>query len=288
MKLFFIWEFFLYVGFMSGDVRKLPWSGYTDEMKYAAVISCFLYAWAKKRKKKKDFFTPEDCVCDADAFAKPKWHSVWNPLYFALLYVVWADYFLLFTDVFSLGILCFCGVQLCYSMRIRQMADDMERKKLRRKEIRNQEKQNKKMKKRCLIVGGVLLAAILCSCRNGWAILVQNQDKLLPGLVVLYVLLSLFNLISAGRLAGKAKQHESFKRQARLLFLGILLLFLCDIHVGLNQIQPVLEVYFVGEGCVKQIVQIWLSLISPAMWFFYLPSQVCIVSEITANVPDIG
>lgn len=288
-KLFLIWEFFLYVGFTAGDVWRFPWSDHTDEMKYAAVISCFLYAWAKSRRTKKSFFTSEGGVCGADASFEPKSHEAWSPLHFALLYVVWADYFLLFTDVFALGILCFCGVQLCYGMRIRQMADRMERapqgrekqyRKAQRKEIRNREKQSKKTKERCLIVGGALLAMILFTCKNGWALLVQNQNKLLPGLVVFYVLLSLFNLVSAGRLTVKAKRYESFKRQAGLLFFGILLLFLCDIHVGLNQIRPVLGGYFAGEGCVRQIFQFWLSLVSPAMWFFYLPSQICIVMAI--------
>lgn len=183
MKYFLLWESFLYVGFMVGDLFLVPWSALTNIMKYVAVVSCVVYVWFRNEK-------------------------IGQPLAFALLYSVCADYFMLFTDKIVLGILGFICVQACYSNS-----------------------------KYFLLWGIVFEVAI-------WYMLITGENGNANSVIFsafCYIIFSIRNLI---------------KVEKNILFIGMLLLFIGDIFVGLNQVLPI---------------------VAPAMWFFYLPSQVCVV-----------
>ncbi len=78
---------------------------------------------------------------------------------------------------------------------------------------------------------------------------------ILISLAAAYALLSLFNII-----------HALDKRETRLLAAGLILLFLCDVCVGIVNINRL----FNWERIKKLAV-----FAGYGMWFFYLPSQVC-------------
>lgn len=225
IKYFLIWETFLYMGFMTGDLWALPWSSATNQMKYIAVISCLLYMWV--RKKKDDFQWVLQC---------------------SLFYAAAADYFLLFTDIFVLGIVYFGTVQFCYWMSLKKKWD-----------IRW-----------CFFIGFLVCIMILLLGGNNGYWIMKNQHWLLFILAVPYIAFFLWNLV-------QVRMFVSKEKSVLWLFIGMLFLLLGDILVGVHYMLRIWLYGMTGETWIMSIVQTVIRFIGPGMWFFYLPSQVCIV-----------
>lgn len=235
VKCFLLWEMILYIGFMVGDLWMMPWSNVTNEMKYLAVVSCVIYVWI------------------GDGLLYKKYKSVkgiiGQPLDFALLYSVCADYFMLFTDEIGLGILGFGCVQICYY-----------------KSLKENRKQNDWEENDVVWVGMIFELAIFFILLGRESNFYENinQYYLIIISAICYMEFSIWNLVRVKRFLKRKSKIDwnniiyitKEKKQVQVLFIGMLLLFAGDIYVGLNQFLPV---------------------VGPAMWLFYLPSQICIV-----------
>ncbi len=232
MKYFLLWEIILYSFFMTGDLWDMPWSSFTNSMKYLAMISCAIYVWFCNNEDEKG-----------------------KPLQFALLYSVCADYFMLFTEQIWLGIVGFCCVQICYWIAFKKICSH--------NQIQSQNG--------VIWTGIVFLFAIISLIMT--KIYRSTMWKEIQSLFIIisaigYIGLSVGNFIRMGYFFNKISSRNNWniknfqihysvkeKESAIMLFMGTFLLLVGDIYVGLNQIMPV---------------------VGPAMWFFYLPSQVCI------------
>lgn len=228
---FWILEGILYTVFLTGDwcdflgvpwITGTDWYMYSSICKYAALLICVWYGcrlgWQKGNRKQK-------VLCGV------------------LLFAAVADYFLLFTDSFILGILFFCIVQCCYCLFF---AGEKGSRVLYR------------------MAGTGICVAVLVWCliqagifgdAAGW----KNTELYLILTAVFYASLLLQNLVRAW------KQSKAVSIWGRV---AILLLFLCDIHVALYNID--------GERLWKQM-QLWCEAAGVLMWMFYLPSQLCII-----------
>ncbi len=231
-NIFWIGEGILYVIFLTGDLwdffvgtwpAGINWYMYSNLCKYAALILCVGYG------------------------CKTGWKKGQKALCGILLFAAAADYFLLFTDDFLLGILFFCMVQCCYSLYFvgRQGAGRLWR---------------------TAGIGICIVLLLWCLIQAGvfgvspdwkkaeWSLLLTS---------VFYASLLLQNLIRAWTPSGKV----SFWGR-----MGILLLFLCDIHVALYNIEGM-----DFSGLRRGWMEVWCELAGVLMWLFYLPSQLCIV-----------
>ncbi len=243
----------MYVGLMSGDLFPLFWSGYTDVMKYMAIVSCLLFALVRRHRGKA---------------ARKNACGMWTPLHAALLYAVCADFFLLFTDAAACGILLFCGVQFGYAMRLHQ--------------LQGAKSGAGKQPWAAGAVGIALAAVVLLLLWDKNYKTLQGNPMFLPALAALYVIYSMIHLIRAGRWMRICAQNVPERGvryvQSCLLFCTILLLLLCDIHVALCQLQHHLPA--ANESLFWGILSAWGRAAGPAMWLFYLPSQICVVLQI--------
>lgn len=94
--MFLIAEGLFYVLFLGMDAGGLP-AAETDYLKFIAVLGCL-------------------CHCLLHRISKTDERRDWTAL--GLTAALGGDLFLLFTDLYLPGLLCFCLVQACYSLRL--------------------------------------------------------------------------------------------------------------------------------------------------------------------------
>ncbi len=163
-------EGILYLWFLTVDIRG---GGSSTPIKYAAILLCLAFAlWACLA------WGGERLVC------------------LALGLTVWADWYLLVQeDHYLLGVMLFCGVQLCYLVRI----------------LRNNGGQG-----RWGVRGGLAVGAlVLLAAAGRWSGL--------DALAVVYISFFACNMGQSLTLPG---------RRMRLFALGLVLFFCCDVWVG--------------------------------------------------------
>lgn len=197
----------LFLGFTTIDLFFPAYAFYSGVLKYASVLACAGYAvWQRARL-----------------------------LVAAMAFTLVADYFLLFTDLFAIGIGVFVGAQLCHAVRFQPQ---------RR------------------ISTLVLAAAFAC------ALVLYTSFMPVPpnsAPVVVSALYALCLLMAAFRSAQAYKQNpdDVFSRRG---FAGMLLFIGCDVCVALHNADLLIS-------SAAHWPQIARHGIAVAIWWFYLPSQ---------------
>lgn len=105
----------------------------------------------------------------------------------------------------------------------------------------------------------IIMYVFICSILISSISIILKSFEPLYFVVVLYFILLIINTISS---FNKKNKHGI------RLFIGFILFILCDINVGLNNLEFVLN------------NNILYSFVSVAMWMFYLPSQYLIVNSL--------
>lgn len=160
-----------------------------------------------------------------------------NPILLALFFTVVADYFLLFTNNFYFGILFFVFVQISYFIYLCGLKK---------------------------IIPKLILVISLCILANLVIFYLVPSCQPLLFIITLYSLLMLLNIIYYSLHIRKAPHIDII-----FLLCGIVLLLLCDIHVGLHNASK----FF----CINSEFLIQYSNTADKLvWIFYLPSQICI------------
>lgn len=230
---FWVLEGILYAVFLTGDwcdffgvlwMDGSCWSRYSRICKYTALLMCVWYGCRCRGEKKN---VQQKALCGV------------------LLFAAAADYFLLFTDCFILGICFFCLVQVCYCLY-----------------FAGEKNRNRVWGMAGLGICMVLLAWFLIQIEMpgaGW----KGKEYGLILAAVFYGSLLMQNLVRAW------KASPSICIWGKM---AILLLFFCDVHVALYNIE---EVDMIAE--IPFWLKRWCEGAGVLMWLFYLPSQLCIV-----------
>lgn len=158
-----------------------------------------------------------------------------------LFFTVVSDYCLLLTDFYTIGMLSFSVVQTIYSRYCS--------KSWRQFAVKT--------------IGNVVLIVGVLVFSNG--ILRVHIDCVFL-LSVYYFVHLVSNVICSFR----RHLHERGDKERKIFAYGMLLFFLCDIHVAIFNASDYLAV---GQVPVYQIL---FKVASVAMWFYYLPSQILI------------
>lgn len=157
-------------------------------------------------------------------------------LTFALGFSAIADVFLIFTSYFSIGIFFFICVQTCY---------------------------------RYILSGkkGVFKMHVLCFLTSAISYTILSVLNLSANLTIIiavfYACFLICNLIKACLKAFTSKQTYLY-----IFAAGILLLFLCDLNVGLYNSKAIFNYNF------PFLPSFFMEFSAIGMWLFYLPSQV--------------
>lgn len=214
----FLWiEALLYLGFLYLDIGGGDWpievGCLSSLLKYSGVVLCFF--WSCRYRQ---------------------WIT------FGLFGTVCADFFLLFTEQWLTGVICFLAVQLCYSIWLGTREQFGSARHLRRLVL--------------LCAGRAAGAAAVLLF--GLALAGVSIDLLLL-VTVMYAMLLVQNTIKGVR-SGE-----------RLFAVGMCLFLLCDLQVGIYNIAAYLPQL---EG--SQVFS-WLEQVaSVGMWACYLPAKVLI------------
>ena len=162
-----------------------------------------------------------------------------------------ADLILLFWEPLAwLGILFFIGVQVCYFLRLRRTLRGYLRPR------------GNQMEAAFLLCAAAVWFAVI-----GCAVLLRLTLSAETVLAALYIVLFAFNLGLA------IYEAFRFQKESGIWFAaGLLLFFLCDIHVGLCNLSPALPDVGAAAWYTGQVAPL-------AMWFFYLPGQVLLVGS---------
>lgn len=220
---FIIVEVFVYLIFMAGDIYGYPKADSVTLLKFSSILLCniFTLVCAAANKKRDNYI-----------------------LAGALLFTGISDYFLLFTEYFTFGMLTFCVVQILYLVRLYFLEE---------------------RRKRGGIPGRLLINAFLGAAALFVLYLLKVTVNPLLMISVFYFVSILHNVIRAIQNAG----HGTDRRN--LLFAaGMFLFMLCDINVGIYNMSG-----FIAVG--NEVFQKLYHFSEIAMWMFYLPAQVCIV-----------
>lgn len=158
-----------------------------------------------------------------------------------LSFTVLADIFLLFYQKYETGILAFIIVQILYSLEIKRINKD-------------------NCKKYMLEVLTVVFTW------NIVILILKNKNLLTPTVVIasLYFIIFSMNVIKSWIVVVRNKNRSAFELN---LAFGLLLFYLCDINVALNNVDAI----NVGMPGVFATFAKYAGVL---MWFFYLPSQV--------------
>jgi hypothetical protein len=182
-------------------------------------------------------------VCLIFVFITYRRNSEKNTLFMLVIlcFTVFADIFLLFTRRFEIGILSFIVVQLLYSFKIKKICKDGCKKYMIE----------------------VLVVAITW---NVIILVLKSKGVLTPTIVIAssYFIIFTTNLIKCWILVIKDKKRDIYEISFAL---GLLLFYLCDINVGLNNLN--------GMGIqMPKLMEVLARNAGILIWFFYLPSQV--------------
>ena len=174
----------------------------------------------------------------------------------AFLFTFISDYFLLFTEEIIPGLVTFIIVQVLYLLRIYRWKLDFN--------LINKSKIILPMYFLRNLFAGMILLLVLS--------LLSVKLELTIVLATFYFLSLLLNCFDLLRISFVIKTP-----QLRLFLIGLLMFLLCDINVGIFNMQQ-----FIANPLVKY--EKIYSIASVAMWIFYLPSQVFIaLSKVKLN-----
>lgn len=222
-RLFLILETSLYLGFLSLDIAGFSFA--SSILKYCSILGLLSFLFYEYRKERGS-----------------KW------ILLAFTGSATADIFLLFTDRYLEGILCFLFVQCVLFLYLQNSVTLSNKRRIAYR-----------------IAAVTVLCIVLC-------LLKFPIDAVSVG-AVCYIVLFAGNVLDAFAGWCKAKETKSF-----LLFLGLLLFFICDIHVGLYNLSS----FILIQGKLFMVIERWAGF---AMWLFYLPGQFLIGSS--SIIPDL-
>ncbi|BCJ99947.1 lysoplasmalogenase family protein [Anaerocolumna chitinilytica] len=213
-------ELLLYLIFMTGDIFGYPGLDTVTLVKYCSILLCnvFTLTYALKYRRRENFI-----------------------LSGGLFFTAVSDYFLLFTDNFTFGMLTFCAVQILYLVYLYFLGE-------RRRGVAGR-----------LLVNILLWAAALLIL-----LILQLPVSLLLITAAFYFISILHNVITA---VGNVR--HKFSNRNLIFAVGMILFLLCDINVGIYNMDGFITV----ESMTFQKLYHFSEI---AMWMFYLPAQVCI------------
>ncbi len=183
---------FLYIDIVSKDLRSI----YSLRLKFSTIVLCFIIT----------------LLIDSHGYSKEDKLLVQLARFFTLI----ADYFLIISSNFTMGIFFFSLVQITYIIRHSKM-------------------ENKKYKN--LIFFIIALTIALMILLN---IKIASIEKDLLVLALIYASLLTTSLYCAVSTIFRGK---NYKNNSWIIALGMFLFFMCDLNVGLYNI--------VGEGNIK-------------------------------------
>lgn len=188
----------------------------------------------------------------------------------AMIFTCIADVFLLFTNKFVYGVLSFFIVQILYLIRCALLEQPVNRMRERTLRIKHKSFAFQillHVMNRLYLIGiGVLVMVIFR----------VPMDSLL--LVTLaYASFLICNLVYAVKLA-RIRYWDTKPVFLSLFAIGLLLLLLCDIQVGFNNLSS----YVTLSGSFNRIL---ISIVGVGMWACYLPSQILIVCSTKERQP---
>ena len=223
-------ELIIYLSFMSGDMNGSLKITTITLLKYISVLLCFIYSVVISI-----LFREKDTIILVAAFC----------------FTGISDYFLLFTDSFTFGMLSFSIVQLIYLLRLWYLdINEGKRTVLFYRLMLN-----------FLMWGGGLSVLKLLGILNGK---IEISDRLLLYVAGFYFVTILHNVIRSFIYMNNYKSSKSI-----IFALGMLLFILCDINVGIYNMEGFITIN-------QQVFHKLYSFAEIAMWMFYLPAQVCI------------
>lgn len=197
--MFYIVQILIYFIFLIIEIMNFNIN--TSFLKYFSIILCLLYVINQYLKNKLNY------------------------LYvLSFLFIIVADYFLLFTNNYFIGVIFFCLVQGCYY----------------------------KITKGNISIKIFLILSLL-------GLLISGDSLISVG--ILYAICSINNLY----LSYLSYKNNYYKKDL-YMFLGILLLLLCDINLALSYLT----------NLNTQIL----------VWAFYLPSQLIIITSGLSSLVD--
>lgn len=219
---FIIIELLLYSIFMMGDISGHPSSDTVTMLKFLCIILCNIFA----------------LVCAVE-FKQRDNYILLGALFFTGI----SDYFLLFTEKFTFGMITFCVVQMLYLLRIWFLEESRQGRR----------------------VLGRMFANILL-----WAVILLTLYKL-KVTVNLLLTVSVFYFISILQNVITGIKNTVRKPDWKNLIFaaGMFLFILCDINVGIYNMNGFIAI----ENAAFQKLYNFSEV---AMWMFYLPAQVCI------------
>lgn len=226
-------EAIVYMAFLYGDISGSMKIDIITRFKFFAITLCISYALnIMVKQKKRDNYI----------------------LGGAMVFTGISDYFLLFTDKFTLGMATFCVVQVLYLFRLWNME-------------REEGGSGRKGLWVRITLNLFLWLAVYMVLRGFH----MDKDPLLP-VAAFYFITILHNVIVA------VKNAVSVPSWKRIVFAsGMFLFLLCDINVGIYNMSGFLAV---DNGFYQKMY----SFAEIAMWMFYLPAQVCIaISGLSAE-----
>lgn len=223
-------EGIIYVSFMTGDFNGSLKLTTTTLLKYISVLLCFVYSVIVFT-----LFREKDTIVLAAAFC----------------FTCISDYFLLFTESFTFGMLSFSVVQLIYLLRLWYLdINKGKRTVLFYRLILN-----------FIIWVGVLSILKLLGILSGNT---EISERLLLYVASFYFVTIFHNVIRSFAYMNHYKSSKSI-----IFALGMLLFILCDINVGIYNMEGFIAIN-------QEVFHKLYSFAEIAMWMFYLPAQVCI------------
>lgn len=215
MQILVIIEILIFIVFLYNDILfKNNYNSYSLYLKYSTIILCLIIV----------ILIGEEGYNKIDTVL----------VLFAKLFTAMADYYLLFTANYKLGILCFCVVQITYIIRHSLM--------------------EKETYKNIVFMATALTLAIIASV----VVKIDNFDKELLSLGCLYAAL-LTTSVYCGLSTLKRGYYP--RGGALVISIGIILFLFCDLNVAFFNI-----VRYIGLGKYEFFTGFLI-------WFFYFPSQ---------------
>lgn len=180
----------------------------------------------------------------------------------ALSFTVLADIFLLFTDLYIIGVSCFIVVQIIYLIRFIYIKLNILRIDGR---VLRMEKKHRGV---FLFFTQMVLRVLLSGIVIGFLYIMKVPLDTLLFITVFYIINFITNILSV--MFNFSRKHY-FQGDIRLgLFLiGLILFFLCDMMVGIYNMSG----YFTFSS---ETYRFLLQISGIGMWMFYLPGQVMI------------
>ena len=170
----------------------------------------------------------------------------------ALFFTCISDYFLLFTDSYLPGVLCFCVTQTLYLFVLLQ---------------------GKPLKAKLWhIVPGLALSAVLLIITG-----LMHQTDLLIAAGVFYAYSFVRNIAIALSLCIKKKPVPGLKTP--VFAIGLIIFALCDINVLLYNLPLLFDIH-------SHLLISLFDVIGTLMWVFYLPSQVLLALSTKNSLTD--